>query len=155
VTLLHRRTTFRADAAVHAAMRAAGDVEIVAPVVVEELVPGDDGALAGLRLRNLDDGTTRYHATDGLFIAIGHLPASEPFADWLRLDASGGIVTSPVSTATSLEGVFAAGDVADARYRQAVTAAASGCQAAIDAERWLVTGEWLGVPAPSASAALL
>jgi thioredoxin reductase (NADPH) len=154
VTLLHRRTTFRADAAVESAMRAAGDVDVVAPVVVEELVPGDDGALAGLRLRDLDDGSTRYLATDGLFIAIGHIPASAPFADWLRLDDAGGIVTSPLSTATSVEGVFAAGDVADARYRQAVTAAASGCQAAIDVERWLVTGEWLGVPATPEPAAV-
>jgi len=142
VTVIHRRTTFRADASVEAAARASG-ITMVTPAVVEELVQSEAG-LAGVRLRDVSGGGTSYLATDGLFVAIGHVPASEPFAPWLALDRHGCILTAAGSTGTSLPGVFAAGDVADARYRQAVTAAASGCMAAIDAERWLVTGDWTG-----------
>ena len=142
VTVVHRRETFRADASVQAAARAAG-ISNMTPLVVEELVAGDAG-LAGVRLRDVDSGRTSYLPTDGLFIAIGHVPASTPFAPWLELDRHGCIVTAAGTTLTSLPGVFAAGDVADARYRQAVTAASSGCMAAIDAERWLVSGDWSG-----------
>jgi thioredoxin reductase (NADPH) len=146
VTLVHRRNDFRADAAVEAAVRHADNIKIMTPFVVENLVSDGDGNLCGVRLRDVDMAETSYLAADGLFIAIGHLPASAAFAPWLRIDATGCILTSPTSTATSLEGVFAAGDVTDARYRQAVTAASSGCMSAIDAERWLTSGEWHGVP---------
>lgn len=147
VTLIHRRNEFRADATVEQAVRATG-LPILTPLVTEELLVNDNGDLAGLALRDLESGDLSVLECDGLFVAIGHVPASEPFAPWLDIDAKGGIVVSATTTATTLPGVFAAGDVADARYRQAVTAAASGCQAAIDAERWLVTGEWSG-PAPT------
>jgi thioredoxin reductase (NADPH) len=149
VTLLHRREQFRADAAVVQAVRATA-IDVMTPYRIEELVPRADGALAGLKVRDLGSGGVSYLATDGLFIAIGHVPASDPFAAWVARDDNGGIIISASTTATTREGVFAAGDVADARYRQAVTAAATGCKAAIDAERWLVTGEWTGPTAADA-----
>ncbi len=145
VTLVHRRTDFRADDVVVESARATDGIEFLTPYVVEELRANDAGDLVAVRLRNLADGTLKHHPTAGLFVAIGHEPAVELFGSQLRI-ADGHIVTSPTSTATSVEGVFAAGDVADSRYRQAITAASSGCMAAIDAERWLVTGEWTGRP---------
>ncbi|HEY8717023.1 NAD(P)/FAD-dependent oxidoreductase [Pengzhenrongella sp.] len=143
VTLVHRRSEFRADDVVEVAARAIAGIEILTPHVVEELLADDDGNLCGVRLRNLSTGERCVRETAGLFVAIGHEPATGLFAPYLAI-SRGHIVTSLTSTETSLEGVFAAGDVADSRYRQAVTAAASGCQAAIDAERWLVTGDWVG-----------
>jgi thioredoxin reductase (NADPH) len=110
---------------------------------VEGLVAPPDGDLSGIRLRNVATGGDLELATSGLFVAIGHEPEVGLFAEYLETE-NGHIRTSPTSTATSVEGVFAAGDVADSRYRQAVTAAASGCMAAIDAERWLAAGEWHG-----------
>ena len=143
VTLVHRRTQFRADDVVEATARSTPGIEILTPHVVEGLVADDQGNLCGVRLRNLETGESTYRATAGMFVAIGHEPAIGLFEPYLAVD-HGYIVTNPRSTATSLEGVFAAGDVADGRYRQAITAAASGCQAAIDAESWLVTGRWVG-----------
>jgi thioredoxin reductase (NADPH) len=141
VTLVHRRHGVRADTALRDAARAAG-IRVLTPHVVTELLtePAGDGgdALRGLRLRDVETGGTTELAAAGLFVSIGHEPASAVFAPWLATD-QGRIRTGPDSTVTSLDGVFAAGDVADARYRQAVTAAASGCAAAIDAERWLLT----------------
>jgi thioredoxin reductase (NADPH) len=137
VTLVHRRREFRADAALETAVRAIG-IRIVAPSVVTELVEGDDG-LSGVRLRDLETGEPADLNITGLFIAIGHDPASGLFAPWLDTE-EGRILTRGGSTATSVEGVFAAGDVVDARYRQAITAAGSGCAAAIDTERWLTSG---------------
>jgi len=148
VTLVHRRTDFRADQVVVDTARQTDGIEFKTPYVVEELRANDAGDLVAVRLRNLADGTVHHQRTAGLFVAIGHEPAVELVAPYLRIE-DGHIVTSPTSTATSVEGVFAAGDVADSRYRQAITAAASGCQAAIDAERWLVTGEWTGAPTDS------
>ena len=139
VTLVHRRTEFRADAVVERNVRSTPGIDVVAPFVVEDLVADADGALCAVRLRDVVTGETAYRETNGLFVAIGHEPAVGLFAPYLDV-ADGHIVTGPASTATSREGIFAAGDVADSRYRQAVTAAASGCMAAIDVERWLVSG---------------
>lgn len=137
VTLVHRRTALRASTASRTAL-AVTDVRLMTPFVVEEIVGDDDVGVTGLKLRDLDDGSVSYHGTDGVFVAIGHLPASGIVSPWVEVDAEGYIITRPGSTETSMPGIFAAGDVADRRYRQAITAAASGSAAAIDAEHWLL-----------------
>lgn len=134
VTLVHRRWQFRAEAVIEDAVRADERVEIVRPAVVDQLLTDENDNLDGVRLRHLVTGEHTDLAVHGLFVAVGHEPASGLFAPWLDT-RSGHIVTQAESTATSLPGVFAAGDVADARYRQAITAAATGCMAALDAER--------------------
>jgi thioredoxin-disulfide reductase len=140
VTLIHRRTEFRANAALRASL-ADSPVEVLVPHVVDEVL-GNDMGVTAVRLRDLSDGGTREIELDGLFVAIGHEPASGLVEQWLKVDSHGFVVTGAGCTATSVPGVFAAGDVADPRYRQAITAAASGCAAAIDAERWLL-GRWV------------
>jgi thioredoxin reductase (NADPH) len=143
VTLVHRRTAFRAGAVLRAALAAATDIEVVAPAVVEDILGVEAGGVTGVRVRTVGDGTLRDLDAEGVFVAIGHEPASQLFQPWLKCDGAGFILTEPGTTATNVPGVFAAGDVADPRYRQAVTAAASGCQAAIDAERYLVGRDFL------------
>jgi thioredoxin reductase (NADPH) len=103
--------------------------------VVEE-VHGDQ-SVSGVRLRNLEDNSVSNLDVAGVFVAIGHLPNTELFAGQVELDDAGYIEANAPGTATSVDGVFAAGDVVDHIYRQAVTAAGTGCAAAIDAERWL------------------
>jgi thioredoxin reductase (NADPH) len=102
--------------------------------VIEEVV--GDGAVTSLRLRDVLTGDTSDLAVDGLFVAIGHTPNTDIFKGQIELDDAGYIVTNG-NTMTSVEGVFAAGDVVDKVYRQAITAAGMGCSAAMDAERWL------------------
>lgn len=138
VTLIHRRREFRANASLRAALDRATDLTVLTPHVVTEILH-DDLGVTGLRLRNPEDEQLTDLGVDGVFITIGHVPASELFTPWLRADHGGFLVTEPNGTATNVPGVFAAGDVADPRYRQAITAAASGCAAAIDAERWLAS----------------
>jgi thioredoxin reductase (NADPH) len=152
VTLIHRRNEFRADSIVEQSVRELPGVEVITPYVVEDFATTDDGSLCGVKLRNLDTAEQIYRPTAGLFVAIGHEPATALFAPFVRIE-NGHILTSGTTTATSVNGVFAAGDVADFRYRQAVTAAASGCKAAIDAEHWLVSGEFTGpsISNPSSS----
>jgi thioredoxin reductase (NADPH) len=106
--------------------------------VVDEIL-GDGPVVDAIRLKSTTDASELVEKVDGVFVAIGHDPASGMFTDWLDIDGHGFIRTLPGSTATSVPGVFAAGDVTDPRYRQAITAAASGCQAALDLERWLLT----------------
>ena len=140
VTIVHRRDEFRASAIM--AERALNNpkIEVVWNAVVTEVL-GDDG-VTGVTLQDTVTGETREFATDGVFVAIGHAPTTGIFQDQLELDAAGYIVLADgISTRTSVEGVFAAGDVADSYYRQAVTAAGTGCRAAIDAERWLAEQE--------------
>lgn len=103
--------------------------------VVEEVLGGE--FLTGVRLRNLKTDAMRDLAVEGLFIAIGHQPNTELFEGELELDPAGYVKVEPGTTRTSVSGLFACGDVADPTYRQAVTAAGTGCMAAIDAERWL------------------
>ena len=154
VTLVHRRWQFRAEAVIEDAVRGEERIEIVRPAVVDQLLTDDDDSLNGVRLRHLVNGEHTDLAVHGLFVAVGHEPASGLFAPWLET-RSGHIVTRAESTGTSLPGVFAAGDVADARYRQAITAAATGCMAALDAERWLQTADAVDAAgqAPSAGGA--
>jgi thioredoxin reductase (NADPH) len=135
VTVVHRRDRLRASKVMQDRALANPKIEFAWDSVVNELL-GDE-TLTGVRLRNLRDDSERELPVAGMFVAIGHLPNTELFADQLALDEQGYVVVEPPSTATSVSGVFAAGDVVDHTYRQAVTAAGTGCAAAIDAERWL------------------
>ncbi len=137
VYLIHRRHELRADRTNQARLFANPKIEMIWNAEVAE-VEGQDTPLGvtGLRLA-VAGGGERAIAVDGLFVAIGHVPATELFAGQLAMDAEGYIVTQPDSTATSVAGVFAAGDVKDKVYRQAVTAAGMGCMAALEAERFL------------------
>jgi thioredoxin reductase (NADPH) len=107
--------------------------------VVEDIVgePGAGGGVQAVKVRHVNGNATRQIPTAAVFLAIGHIPNSTLFRGQLDLDAPGYIVTKPGTTLTSVDGVFAAGDIVDKVYRQAITAAGSGCMAAIDAERWL------------------
>jgi thioredoxin reductase (NADPH) len=135
VTIIHRRDEFRASKIMARRALEHPKIEVIWDTVVETVL--GDGAVTGLALHNVKNDERFELAVDGLFVAIGHTPNTSVFADRLDLDAAGYIVTSPGTTRTSVEGVFAAGDVVDKVYRQAITAAGMGCQAAIDAERWL------------------
>ncbi len=137
VTLVHRRDSFRASKIMQHRVLKNPKVAVVWDTVVEELL-GDGKSFTGARVRNVrTQEATTLHA-GGLFVAIGHKPNSELFEDWLETSEAGYLKTVPGSTRTELEGVFVCGDVADPVYRQAVTAAGTGCMAAIDAERFLV-----------------
>ena len=116
-------------------------VEFLTPYVVEEVLGVDGGKLSGVRLRNVETDETLDYDTDGLFVAIGHDPNTKLFLDWLDHDENGYLTTQPRSTETNIPGVFAVGDVQDHVYRQAVTAAGSGCMGALDAERFLAAAE--------------
>ena len=136
VTIIHRRDEFRASAIMAKRALEHPKIEVVWDTVVEAML-GDD-EISGLTLRNLKTNKTTDFPTEGVFVAIGHTPNTEIFRGQLDMDEVGYLVLrGDGSTATSVEGVFAAGDVADSTYRQAVTAAGTGCQAAIDVERWL------------------
>jgi thioredoxin reductase (NADPH) len=135
VTIVHRRGEFRASKVMAARALEHPKVEVLWNTTVEE-VAGDD-AVTGVTLRDGRSGETRPFAADGLFVAIGHDPNTSLFAGQLELDDAGYVQVAEPRTATSVAGVFAAGDVTDRVYRQAVTAAGQGCKAAIDAERFL------------------
>jgi thioredoxin reductase (NADPH) len=137
VTIVHRRDEFRASQIMVDRVRAHDDIEILTPYVVDDVLGVEAGKLTGVRLRNLETGATQDYPTDGLFVAIGHDPTTKLFVDWLDHDENGYLITKGKTTETNIRGVFAAGDVQDHVYRQAVTAAGSGCAAALDAERFL------------------
>ena len=141
VTVLHRRDEFRASPIMVDRARANDKIEFVTPVVVEDVLGADGGKLTGVRLRNVETDEVTDLPADGLFVAIGHDPTTALFVDQLDHDEAGYLVTKAGSTATNIDGVFAAGDVVDHTYRQAVTAAGLGCMAALDAERWLAARE--------------
>jgi len=137
VTIVHRRDGFRASPIMVDRAQSHEKIEILTPYLVDEVLGVEEGKLTGIRLRHAETGETLDYATDGLFVAIGHDPTTKLFVDWLDHDENGYLVTKPRSTETNIPGVFAAGDVQDHVYRQAITAAGSGCQAALDAERFL------------------
>jgi thioredoxin reductase (NADPH) len=139
VTIVHRRDTLRASRIMQDRAMSNPKIRFVWDSEVAEVL-GED-RLTGLRLRNLKTGEESTLAATGLFVAIGHDPRTELVADQLDTDADGYILVEQPTTRTSLDGVFAAGDVVDRTYRQAVTAAGTGCAAALDAERWLADHE--------------
>lgn len=136
VYLIVRRDELRASKAMQHRVKNTPNIEIIWNAVTEEIT-GDGKVVTGARLRNTVNGDIREIEIQGFFVAIGHSPNTEIFKGQLELDEQGYIKTIPGSTRTNIEGVFAAGDVQDHVYRQAVTAAGTGCMAAIEAERWL------------------
>jgi len=141
VTLVHRRDEFRAAPIMVARVEANEKIEILTSMVPEEVLDPDGGRVTGVRLRNTKTGDTSELEISGFFVAIGHEPNTALFLDWLDHDEAGYLITRPRSTATNVPGVFAAGDVQDSVYRQAITAAASGCMASLEAERMLAAEE--------------
>ena len=137
VVLVHRRNEFRASPIMLDRALENEKIEVLTPYVVERVVGEEIGKVTGVVLRNVDEDQTLEVPADGLFVAIGHDPSTALFLDHLDHDEAGYLVTKPGSTETNVTGVFVAGDVQDHVYRQAVTAAGSGCMAALDAERLL------------------
>jgi thioredoxin reductase (NADPH) len=135
ITIVHRRDAFRASKVMQDRVFANDKIEVMWNTVLDEIV-GED-AVTGVVARDVASGATRTVATDGVFMAIGHDPTTALFHDQLPVDEDGYLIVHEPSTATEVPGVFAAGDVTDHTYRQAVTAAGQGCKAAIDAERFL------------------
>ena len=138
VTVVHRRDAFRAERILQERLFKHPNVEVVWESAMEEICGGaEPPSVTHVRLRNLKTGAVSERKTDGVFVAIGHRPATELFAGQLDMKTGGYLLTQPDSTATNVPGVFAAGDVTDDVYRQAVTAAGMGCMAALEAERFL------------------
>ncbi len=137
VSIVHRRDEFRASAIMLQRAKDTGNIELVTPYVVERFEPGENGSLSSAVLENAVDGSTKELPITGAFVAIGHRPNSQLVEDQLELDEEGYVLVEERSTRTRLPGVFAAGDLTDRIYRQAVTAAGTGCMAALDAESYL------------------
>lgn len=135
VTVIHRRDAFRASSIMGQRVLDTPNINVAWNSVVVDVL-GDD-VVTGVRLQDTVTGEERDLAVDGVFLAIGHTPNSAPFADQLSVDEVGYIVVDEPTTQTNIDGVFAAGDITDKRYRQAITAAGQGCKAALDAQRWL------------------
>jgi thioredoxin reductase (NADPH) len=153
VAIVHRRDEFRASKIMLERARAIDNIEWLTPYVVKEFIPSD-GSLAQVLLRNTQDDSERKLEISGAFIAIGHEPQSQLVQGQVETDDAGYVVTQGRSTLTSVPGVFAAGDLVDHTYRQAVTAAGTGCQAALDAEWYLRdTDSLIDQPAAAVTAA--
>jgi thioredoxin reductase (NADPH) len=147
VVVVHRRNEFRASSIMLERARSQANIEFMTPYLVREFVAGENGALGHALLENVETGETSELLASGTFVAIGHEPQSELVRGQVELDDAGYVVTEAKSTRTNLPGVFAAGDLVDHTYRQAVTAAGTGCQAALDAEWYL--RDTPGVPVPA------
>ena len=150
VTVVHRRDELRASKIMQDRAFANPKIDFVWNTVVDDLVGTEK--LEGAVVRNTVTGETSTLAVTGLFVAIGHRPNTDLFIDVLDMDENGYLVTAPGSSVTNIDGVFACGDVQDHTYRQAITAAGSGCMAAIDAERWLEANAHEGTPNASVAA---
>jgi thioredoxin reductase (NADPH) len=148
VTIVHRRDEFRASQIMFDRAKATENIELLTPYVVDEFLAGETGALGSARVRNAETGEERELPMAGAFVAIGHEPQSEIVKGIVDTDPDGYVVVDGRSTRTNVPGVFAAGDLVDHTYRQAVTAAGSGCQSALDAE-WYLRDNPL-VPTPAA-----
>ncbi|MFV0359698.1 thioredoxin-disulfide reductase [Tropicimonas sp.] len=150
VTLIHRRDELRAEKILQQRLFRNPKVEVLWNHTVEEILGTDaPPGVTGVRVRNVQDGSESVVACEGFFVAIGHAPASELVSGQLETHMGGYVVTRPDSTATSIPGVFAAGDLTDHQYRQAVTSAGMGCMAALEAERFLAGVEDAAVPEPA------
>ena len=148
VTLIHRRDSLRAEKILQDRLFANEKITIIWDSEVIEFVGGGEPeALVGLDIRNKRTGEMSRVAVEGAFVAIGHQPATELFKDQLKLDDDGYILVEPGTTRTSIPGVFACGDVMDKIYRQAVTAAGTGCMAALDVEKYLAAQEYEAIAA--------
>jgi thioredoxin reductase (NADPH) len=143
VTLVHRRNSLRAEKILQGRLFAHPKINVIWDSEIEDVLGNATipPAVTGVRIRNVNTGATTDLKADGFFVAIGHAPAVDFLGGQLKLKSSGYLWTEPGSTATSVPGVFAAGDVADETFRQAVTAAGMGCMAALEAERWLAASE--------------
>lgn len=145
VTLVHRRDELRAEKIMQERLFKHPKVEIVWDHTLDEILGNEQGqdnpGVTGVRIKHAKTGETKDLSVDGVFIAIGHDPATKIFKDKVKMDDAGYIITTPDSTATNIPGVFAAGDVKDKIYRQAVTAAGMGCMAALEADRFLAEQE--------------
>jgi thioredoxin reductase (NADPH) len=148
VAVVHRRDEFRASSIMTERARSIPNLDFLTPFAIDEFVAGENGSLAKARLRNTIDDSIEWIDIAGAFIAVGHEPQSHLVAGQVEIDANGYVLTEGRSTRTNLPGVFAAGDLVDHTYRQAITAAGSGCQAALDAEWYL-----RDTPAPPANVA--
>ncbi|MGH9457032.1 MAG: thioredoxin-disulfide reductase [Thermoanaerobaculia bacterium] len=146
VTIIHRRDEFRASKIMLERARSNPKIEFLLNTVVDHVTGSREGGVRSLTLRDTVSGQSREFPTQGLFVAIGHTPNTAAFKDQLELDERGYIVVKPNSTLTNIQGVFACGDAVDHVYRQAITAAGTGCMAALDCERWLtherITERW-------------
>jgi thioredoxin reductase (NADPH) len=141
VTLIHRRDSLRAEKILQKRLFEHPKIEVMWDSAIEEIIgSGMPEVVTGVRLRNLKTGETSHLSVDGVFIAIGHTPNTSIFRGQVELDEEGYVVTRPGLTQTSVPGVFAAGDVQDKLWRQAITAAGTGCIAALEAERFLTLG---------------
>ena len=136
-TIVHRRDALRASKIMQDRARRNPKIAFIWDSVIDEIFGDPKNGVSGVNLKNLKTGAIAKHKTDAVFVAIGHQPNTGIFKGQLEMDEIGYLKVKPGSTYTSIDGVFAAGDVADSVYRQAVTAAGTGCMAAIDAERWL------------------
>ncbi|HVE73145.1 MAG TPA: thioredoxin-disulfide reductase [Thermoanaerobaculia bacterium] len=147
VTVVHRRSELRASKIMQDRALNNPKIKFIFDTTVDEVIGTKEGGVTSLKLRNLQTNERTDFATQGLFVAIGHTPNTQPYVDQLELDQAGYIcLPHHHSTVTNIQGVFACGDVVDHIYRQAITAAGSGCQAALDCERWLtherITERW-------------
>jgi len=144
VTIIHRRDEFRASKIMLDRAKKNPKIKFLTNKVIKEVLGVEEGGkkrMTGVLLEDTRDHSVTQLDADGLFIAIGHKPNTELFKKYLEMDETGYLIVKPGSTYTNVEGVFAAGDVADKKYRQAITAAGTGCMAALDAERWLEAQE--------------
>ncbi|NQV56321.1 MAG: FAD-dependent oxidoreductase, partial [Rhodospirillales bacterium] len=140
VTLIHRRGELRAEKMLQARLLNHPKIEVVWDSVLEEVTGKTDGPLpevTGIKIKNVKTDVVTELAVDGVFIAIGHKPNTDLFTGQLDMDNEGYLITKPDSTATKIPGVFAAGDVQDNKFRQAITAAGTGCMAALECEKYL------------------